>query len=461
MRHRKGAALLLCGLLCLSLCGCNTVLQILGRGDAIRAEEEPTVLKAPYEEYGECKSFSYSYGDFNNGYLSFDVFPQGDKLYFKAEGNNGIDLNVMAPVEPEVLLELDEIIKRHRIYAWNGFYAGKSDVLDGESFTLTVEYANATLAASGYADKPDNYSAGHEALAGYLEPMAEGLPPKALDAGDDVIEVSLYLKDEAVELNFFFEEARAEYHHEVQVDYDLSEVDQGRLWQLKYDAVDAYNRNRDKSVTDEEALPFLSVRYRMGEMEGTAELKGTRAQYGDDYDELRTQALALVGLSQNFTEGEAYQNEVYRGQFRSFHKVMLYDIGRRGYDEIIIDLPEQSLLISGRRYTASAEAMETFYAALQELQAESFLDQGFYYDSNVVHEEYTEGSEQDVRQYRNYEREDVRWLYGESTGWQLKMYGGQEYPHDWEALTAIVDELVRSARRVGYVRPASEEAPAP
>lgn len=463
MKARRAAALGLVLGLCVSLYGCSALLNALGRGEAVRAaSSEPPSLKPRYEDYGKCQSFTYGFGDFSTGYREYSVFPMEGRMYFRAEGSNGADLNVLAPVEAEVLNELDALIAEHEIYGWNGFYSGSGEVPNGKSFTLRVEYENADLAAAGYAQNPDNYEAGHKALATYLAKLAAGLPPKQLGPRDEILELTLYMKTEDVSLNFNFEAESAEYRHVLTRAYDYAALDPDRLLQFKYDAVDAYNRGREVEVPPayEETIPLLSLRYRLGTAEGAAELGGAAQLYDDSYEALRGQAMALLGLPANFTEGEAYQDEAYRGQFRNFQKIMLYDAGRRNYEEIIIDLPEKSMLIGGRAHTIQADIASAFYRDCLALQANSFIEQGYYSHLNLQLEEYVKG-DSDARIFREHSREGLGWLLGVSNGWQVQLYGGAEYAHDWESLAESVDALIASARRVGYRPPREAQPEAP
>ncbi|MCL1907538.1 MAG: hypothetical protein FWG08_06480 [Propionibacteriaceae bacterium] len=130
---------------------------------------------------GSLKSFSYDYGSFNGGYWAFQIQlgqnpedPMGDLIYiFSARGSNGVELDVNKPVPGTVLDDIEQIMADHNIYSWDGFNKSDKAILDGYSFGLVAEFDNSTVVASGYMKYPKNYHEGHQALATYLNALAE------------------------------------------------------------------------------------------------------------------------------------------------------------------------------------------------------------------------------------------------------------------------------------------------
>jgi hypothetical protein len=129
-------------------------------------------------ERGALQAFEYNYGSFHGGDWNFSIKNSAEEgepsvYIFTAEGFNGVDMNAEKAVGRDVLDDLAEIISENGIAAWNGFAERNDDVLDGYSFGLKAEFGDETIIANGYEKYPENYTQGHEALAAYLERLAE------------------------------------------------------------------------------------------------------------------------------------------------------------------------------------------------------------------------------------------------------------------------------------------------
>lgn len=60
-------------------------------------------------------------------------------------------------VDKEFIIKVEEILNKYEVYKWNGFNKSDNDVLDGDSFSLSVSTEEETISASGYMSYPDNY----------------------------------------------------------------------------------------------------------------------------------------------------------------------------------------------------------------------------------------------------------------------------------------------------------------
>ena len=74
------------------------------------------------------------------------------------------------PFDPELAEALVRILAERGVNAWDGFSESDSRVLDGEMFSLSLEYADGTtVEAYGSNDFPDGYYAGVDALEDLFE----------------------------------------------------------------------------------------------------------------------------------------------------------------------------------------------------------------------------------------------------------------------------------------------------
>lgn len=108
---------------------------------------------------GEIVSFSFGSGSYFGGYTDYDIERIGSKTArYTAKGYNMSDLDVEKTIDAKYLDELQKIIERNNVAAWDGFDKSDNDIMDGASFTLHVVYENGrTIDAHGYMKYPVNY----------------------------------------------------------------------------------------------------------------------------------------------------------------------------------------------------------------------------------------------------------------------------------------------------------------
>ena len=129
----------------------------------------PKVQQEPENLIG----FSYSYGGYPGGRWEYNIQEKDGKLYLTARGWNGVDLDVNAEIPLSTLAQLESIIDEYDIVNWDGFDKQDSSVSDGYMFSLECVYSNRTVVAKGHMNYPPNYNAAHQALADYLDSLAQ------------------------------------------------------------------------------------------------------------------------------------------------------------------------------------------------------------------------------------------------------------------------------------------------
>lgn len=68
------------------------------------------------------------------------------------------------------MADLEALLTRHRVADWNGFHGNAKDVLDGDSFSFSLEYADGRrVSAGGYMRFPKGYCEVREALTAFLD----------------------------------------------------------------------------------------------------------------------------------------------------------------------------------------------------------------------------------------------------------------------------------------------------
>ena len=162
MTRIRGLSIVALPVLILGITGCGAEQS---RPDAGSANSGPARIL----------SISYEYGSSLDGYRDFDLRTGDGQVLFSAHGSGGVDLEINSrPVPDDVLVELQNIIDDNDIALWDGFSTQDTDIPDGYSFALSVNYENSTeLNASGYMLEPDNYKQGHAALSEYFLALAE------------------------------------------------------------------------------------------------------------------------------------------------------------------------------------------------------------------------------------------------------------------------------------------------
>jgi len=171
----------------------------------------------PKSDSGRLLEFSYSFGSFHGGELSYRIFEEDGKVYFTGWGANGISLDARGEVPGETLSDIQRIIEENNIERWDGFDEADWDIHDGYSFLLTAEYEDRTLSAKGYMRYPSGYETGHLALAGYLTNLVDTIHMYTPSENDTVLSLQIIYGDRTsvrdTSFSLYYDRGNATYRH--------------------------------------------------------------------------------------------------------------------------------------------------------------------------------------------------------------------------------------------------------
>ena len=114
--------------------------------------------------------FGYSTGNMMYANVSYDVRYEDDEYVatIKLDGVSDDDAVKVSLATGDVR-ELEDILKKYDVGKWNGFQKSDKNVLDGNSFSLSVSFVNGeSISASGYMMYPSNYKEVRDALNSYF-----------------------------------------------------------------------------------------------------------------------------------------------------------------------------------------------------------------------------------------------------------------------------------------------------
>ena len=400
---------------------------------------------------GALSSFHYSYGSFFDGEWEYKVYERGGNAYILAKGMNGVDLNAASRVEASVLDDITGILKEYKMFKWDGFNKSDYDVMDGYGFGLSAVYGEQELIASGYMKYPRGYWEAHEALAGYLGRLAEGLKKPELTDKDEIthmhvtlgksldIRVSIYVYGPDVSINY--------YHADAGESFSLDDVGQEEYDEFIDFACGLYNEYKDS--TDAEGLEtensgdgvYLSITIDSKEFGTEIECGvslGSVLSKGDS-ERMVEMALGLVGKPANISESEEFQLEEYKGKFRN-PKVFLYD--KNGLGKVMVDMPGQTATVNGKSRETGQQAMLELHTELFDKKA---LD-SFKYDVNEIQWQhgYLEEGETAEGIFDSFIADGCSWVFGYTNkGKFVCFYGGKgDKPDEFEALARLVGRAV-------------------
>lgn len=103
--------------------------------------------------------FSYSTGNYIYGSVSYEIMIEDEK-YILAIKPDGVEEEKATKIEiDEMTVEnVLNILNKYNVKNWNGFNKSDIDVLDGNSFSMSLtEKDGANTSAHGYMMWPDNY----------------------------------------------------------------------------------------------------------------------------------------------------------------------------------------------------------------------------------------------------------------------------------------------------------------
>ena len=405
---------------------------------------------------GNIKEFSYQYGSYFVGNWEYRIFESNGKLWLEGNGFNGVELNIRGEVPENTLNEIMEIINEYNIKAWHGFKKYNPLIPDGYGFSLTVEYENGTLSAAGYLRYPRGYEAGHEALAAYLDKLAQNTPAYVLTEDADIqsfginMDAGLTL---GTRLSVTFWREIAEYWHGDTKnvikfgDLPVGVTDPQELAAMAAAYYTLYpgDISDSRSAEDSSSL-WLSIEDNVfGEHYIYASANADTEAFGEMLEIM----LSYFGLDSSFIGSEEHSLESWRDQF-SNPIFMIYDRNRFG--EVIVDLPQCKYTKNGVEFQIDTEAAEAFYRVAGRQRLFSFEYSGDYGIFSEKGFGYVEWGENPMDVYNTYDKDKFIWMWGSISkgGTTLKLYGSSEtYASDWDIIVEAVEALI-STELNGY-----------
>ena len=102
--------------------------------------------------------FGYSTGNMKDAYVRYELTLE-DEVYTARVKPNGVpdEQAAVVKVEKSFAGELGALMERYGVDQWNGFDKSDTQVLDGNSFSLTVYRGEEKISARGYMKWPKNY----------------------------------------------------------------------------------------------------------------------------------------------------------------------------------------------------------------------------------------------------------------------------------------------------------------
>ena len=96
---------------------------------------------------------------------SFSIVREGDGFTVTQSSGGGQFVRT-AHVEPEIMVQMTDILRAHNALAWNGFARSDPHMLDGTTFTLSVAFDDGTTIS---AQGANNYPKGLSAAVGEIK----------------------------------------------------------------------------------------------------------------------------------------------------------------------------------------------------------------------------------------------------------------------------------------------------
>ena len=102
--------------------------------------------------------FNYTNGYFANADIEYEIKCEDTCTYLFKDIGIDYDDAITKEISVDSVKELESILNKNKVIRWNNFSAYDKDVLDGDSFTMNINYDNnARFVASGYMKYPTDY----------------------------------------------------------------------------------------------------------------------------------------------------------------------------------------------------------------------------------------------------------------------------------------------------------------
>lgn len=107
------------------------------------------------------KSFTFSYtaGYAVNSYVRYEVNLKDDKYVVTIKPLHQSEDNLkVITVDNSFMINLEKVLNKYEVSKWNGFNKTNNNVLDGDSFHLSIVMKDGeSISSSGYMAWPKNY----------------------------------------------------------------------------------------------------------------------------------------------------------------------------------------------------------------------------------------------------------------------------------------------------------------
>ena len=135
--------------------------QIVPQPAPVRTDAALTCFCYSHSGMNTDQIYSYSVRAGDEGMLAdFDLY-----CWYEIEG---------VPLDAADVEALRALIDECDLWSWNGFAGSNPDILDGESFSLSISFADGTeLHAWGSNAWPKGYGAGAQAICAYFDALME------------------------------------------------------------------------------------------------------------------------------------------------------------------------------------------------------------------------------------------------------------------------------------------------
>lgn len=103
--------------------------------------------------------FGYSTGTMINAYVNYDIDYENNNYYATIKPNEVAEEDKLKiKISTETVDKVLKVIKKYEVQKWDGFNKSDQNVLDGNSFSISIGLTNnESISAHGYMEWPENY----------------------------------------------------------------------------------------------------------------------------------------------------------------------------------------------------------------------------------------------------------------------------------------------------------------
>lgn len=102
--------------------------------------------------------FSYSTGYHKNAYAFYEIDLKDNKYILKVKPSDISEEDTKEiELTKEKVKEIENKLNEYHVSRWNGFSKSDKNVLDGDSFSMSIKSSDQDISANGYMMWPNNY----------------------------------------------------------------------------------------------------------------------------------------------------------------------------------------------------------------------------------------------------------------------------------------------------------------